>query len=162
MTILQSTYYDNNEMKWKIFLVLFFVLGILFGYYLHTKNKPSTKPQTQQPTVSVCNALTMTNPQKGQKITSPLTVTVTIDNTKSCHWTVFEAQAGTLTLQDNTGKIIGTGRLTTSANWMTDKPVTYTGTIEFTKPETNELQLLIEEENPSGQESQTVTIPLMY
>lgn len=110
----------------------------------------------------MCDALSNITPRSGTKITSPLTVTVTVDNTKSCKWTVFEAQAGTLTIKDSNGKALGTGILTTTGEWMTEQPVTYTGTIEFSEPATDDVTLVITEEDPSGEGGQTVSIPLTY
>lgn len=146
---------------------LWFIVGLLLGYYLgydHGWEKSLQTPYSNQQTsiAPTCDALTKITPQSGQKITSPLTVSVTVDNTKSCKWTVFEAQAGTIMLKDSNNHTIGSGILTTSEEWMTDTPVTYTGTISFTKPTTDDVTLIITEEDPSGKGSQTVTIPLTY
>jgi hypothetical protein len=147
---------------------LWFILGILLGYYLgydHGWEKAIPFPyHAQKPTpLPSCDALTNISPKAGDKVASPLTVTVTVDNTKSCKWTVFEAQAGTLSLIDTTNQTIGTGTLTTSEEWMTDQPVVYQGTIEFTTtPASGDLTLKITEEDPSGQGPQEVTIPLTY
>ena len=149
-----------------LLLILLFIVGGLLGYYLgydHGFEKMAAKTNHPQPTSRVtCDALTDMSPQSGEKITSPLTVTVTVDNTKSCNWTVFEAQAGTLTLKDSAGQIISSGTLTTTEEWMTEQPVVYTGTLEFTTPNTSDLTLTITEEDPSGQGAQEVTIPLTY
>jgi hypothetical protein len=151
----------------KIFLhFLWFFFGLLLGYYFgydHGWEKYIQTPYSHKPTTSpICNALTNITPGSGTKITSPLSVTVTIDNTQSCNWTVFEAQAGILTLKDSNDEILGTGTLTTTSEWMTEQPVVYTGTFEFTKPATDDVTLIIEEEDPSGEGSQTVSIPLTY
>ncbi len=152
----------------KIFhYLLLFIVGLLVGYYLgfdHGWEKYIQTPYTTQiPTpIPSCDAVTILSPKPGSKITSPLTVTVKVDNTKSCKWTVFEAQAGTLTLKDSNGQILGSGILTTTSEWMTEQPVIYTGTVEFTKPTTDDVTLVIEEEDPSGQGAQIVPIPLTY
>ena len=159
----------KNHPEWKktLLYVLWFVFGVLIGYYLgydHGWEKYIQTPYSHQQTsiTSICDALTKLSPRSGTKITSPLTVSVTVDNTKSCKWTVFEAQAGTLTVKDSNGEILGKGILTTTGEWMTEQPVVYTGTVEFTKPATNDVTLVIEEEDPSGEGSQTVSIPLTY
>lgn len=156
-------------MKWKIFFVLLFILtiGIVGGYYLGTKNNSVNNNQTLKPTDTVCNALTIQSPTNGQKVTSPLTVSVIVDNTKSCKWAVFEAQAGVISLQDSMGRKIGSANLTTTEDWMTEKPVVYTGTIEFGQtPASSDLLLVITEEKTSGlgpeENGQSVTIPLTY
>lgn len=143
-------------------LVSFF---LLVGYFLGNRQlSEENVSQNPQPTMpEICNALSKLSPMPGQKVTSPLTVTVTITNTNTCKWTVFEAQAGTLTLKDKTGQILGTTALTTVDEWMTDQPVNYTGTITFAKkPATTDLILIITEEDPSGQGAQEINIPLTY
>lgn len=143
-------------MKKYILYLLLFILGIIIGYLLCSQT-PSSK------TPPVCDALTNISPKSGDKVTSPITVTVTIDNTKTCKWTVFEAQAGTMEVKDTNGQILGTGTLTTTSEWMTDQPVEYTGTISLSgTPATNDIVLTIKEDDPSGQGSQEVTIPLIY
>lgn len=111
-----------------------------------------------------CQALTINEPQQGQKATSPLTVSVTIDNTKdNCRWSVFEGQAGTIELKNKQGEIVGSAILTTSDDWMTDEPTKYSGTITFTPDESEtEYTLVVNEENPSGQSGKTVALPLTY
>lgn len=153
----------------KHFLIYFlwFILGLLLGYYLgydHGWERYIQFPYShQQTTVTpICDALTEIQPSSGAKITSPLHVSVTIDNTKSCKWTVFEAQAGALTVKDSTGEILGTGILTTNSEWMTEQPVVYTGTVEFIEPSTDDVTLVITEEDPRGESGQTVSIPLTY
>lgn len=158
--------YIHSRKHFFLYL-LWFILGLLLGYYLGYDQgweKYIQSPYShQQTTVSpICDALTNITPQSETKITSPLTVNVTVDNTKSCKWTVFEAQAGILTLKDSTGEILGSGTLTTSSEWMTEQPVVYTGIIEFTEPATDDVTLIITEEDPSGQGAKTVSIPLTY
>lgn len=156
-----------HSRKYFLIYFLWFVLGLLLGYYLgydHGWEKYIQSPYShKQTTISpICDALTNITPQSGTKITSPFTVSVTVDNTKSCKWTVFEAQAGTLTLKDADGQTLGTGLLTTTGEWMTEQPVTYRGMIEFSEPATDDVTLVITEEDPSGEGGQTVSIPLTY
>src|SRR6185369_5308191 len=154
-------------LKWMkrkiIFIVcLMLVLGGLFFFTLQNK---TAQQQAAKPAEDSCPNLTITTPKQGTKITSPMTVTVIVDNTKSqsCHWTVFEAQAGTMTLTDSTGQTIGTGVLTTTSEWMTDKAVIYNGTINLTKiPASSYITLTVTEEDPSGKGGKQITLPLKY
>jgi len=162
----------------KTILILAIPLLILFGFLLFSTNKPSSSSVTKidtprspilsnSPTIlpSTCNALTLVSPIVNQTVKTPLLVSVVIDNTdKNCHWTVFEAQAGMMKLTDETKSVIGTGILSTKESWMTDQPVTYSGTIIFDKkPEGKTLDLQIQEENPSGKPgAQTLSFPLYY
>jgi hypothetical protein len=87
---------------------------------------------------------------------APISVTAVVDNTNmqalGCSWTVFEAQAGTIELKDGNGTVLGFGLLTTTQDWMTASPVTYTGQVTSNSvfaPGTP-LTLVFTEENPSG------------
>lgn len=157
----------TKKSSWKQLLLylVWFIVGILLGYYLgYDLGFEKNSSATPQPTITItCNALTNISPQAGDKVASPLTVTITVDNRQSCKWTVFEAQAGTFTLKDTTGQTIGSGTLTTTEDWMTENPVVYTGTTEFINtPASSELTLTITEEDPSGMGAQEITIPLSY
>lgn len=111
-----------------------------------------------------CDALTIDTPQKGQQVTSPLVISVTVDNSKdNCRWSVFEAQAGSVDLVNDNGDVIGTTTLTTTEDWMTDEPTSYSGTITFT-PDTNnkDYTIVVHEEKPSGLSGKKITLPLTY
>lgn len=126
---------------------------------------PTVTPISQAKAQATCPALTVITPQPGQQVSSPLPVSVIVDNRNpKCHWTVFEAQAGSMEIKDKNGTVLGTGILTTTnPNWMTVNPVTYKGTITFTRPAGKKLSLTITEENPSGRPgAQQITIPLTY
>lgn len=118
---------------------------------------PSSNPDS-------CRALRVTSPRANAKVTSPLSVRALVDNSnKECRWTVFEAQAATIEIQDEEGKTLGTGALTTTEEWMVTTPVNYSGKITFTKPATTTGRLVVIEENPSGRPNpQTVVIPLSF
>ena len=159
----------KEKTRWQnfFFYFLLFIFGLLLGYFLgshHEFNKYIQTPYTDKiPTSAAsCDALSQITPLPGAKVTSPLTVTVTVDNTKNCKWTVFEAQAGTVILKDDTGQTLGNGILQTTEDWMTEKPVTYTATFTFTKPTTHDLTLIITEEDPSGNGTKSEVIPLTY
>lgn len=162
----------------KRFLLILFSIGVLIcALFLYQRaiippnssevtppvlHQTSPSAPTHTPT-SPISCLRIISPQKNQLIISPLTVTVVVDNTSNtCHWTVFEAQAGTIEIVDDEGTTIGTSALKTTDNWMTNKAVTYEGIVIFTKaPASDNIVLQITEENPSGKPNpQTVTLPL--
>ncbi len=127
---------------------------------------PSTPigPTTIQSTGCAPKALTVVSPQPGSTQTVPLSVKVIVDNGshQNCTWTVFEAQAGIIQLFDSAGIAVGSGTLTTTADWMTDDPVEYTGeipAIAIVPPGPG--KLVITEEDPAGMgDAQTIEVPI--
>jgi len=152
----------------KGLLLLAIPILITLGWYISgQKNSTTSYPiqNSPSPTKKTCKALSLITPKVNQQVASPLVVTVVIDNSDTnCHWTVFEAQAGTIDIIDEDKSVIGQGVLTTEDDWMTDQPVTYKGSITFTKsPVGKILKLQIHEENPSGNsDTQILTFPLTY
>lgn len=127
---------------------------------------PTTTNERPIPTITsanTCNAVTVLFPKDNAKVASPLDIKVTVDNRGECHWTVFEAQAGTVEVTDGLGKVIGTGVLKTTQEWTVPTPVTYTATITLSKPSTSGGTLTITEENPSGKaDPQRHSIPVSF
>lgn len=156
----------------KVFLgliIVAIVVALTIPFLRFTPLEPVTPSPTPIPQVPTkapgCEAITVKNPLPDQKIMPPsLTVTVIIDNTNpTCHWSVFEGQAGTLELQDDEQNTLGTGTLTTNDDWTANKPVTYQGTVSFSSVGGGKANLIITEENPSGSNNpQTIQIPLTY
>lgn len=110
-----------------------------------------------------CSAISVLSPRDNAKITTPLTIRVVVDNRGDCHWTVFEAQAGTVTITDGLGNTIGTGVLKTTQEWTAPNPVTYTASVTLSKPTTSGGTLTITEENPSGKENpQKHSVPVSF
>lgn len=147
-------------------------LGTLVFFFFSSsqKNTPATQnslpadtTQAQNTPAQTCKAVTVLSPKVNQQIVTPLKVQIIVDNRNTdCHWTVFEGQAGTMEIKDRNGKVLGSGFLSTTENWMTREPVTFTGTITFTIPPNNSgLTLIISEENPSGSaDANVISIPL--
>lgn len=137
-------------------LFLIVCLGII-AWFVKTNNRTPTSP-----TKPTCSAISIVSPQAGNKVSYPLSISVIVDNSKSCHWTVFEAQAGIAELTDSTGTFIGRTTLTTTDDWMLAKPIPYNGLISFSKtPAKGNLTLSIIEENPSGKPNpQIITVTL--
>lgn len=149
----------------KYFLIFFaialcIILGIFFWYSNHPQSPTAITPSPSP--VAACNALTMITPQKGSKISSPLSISVIVDNTNpKCHWTVFEAQAGVAQLFDTNGNLLGQAVLKTNDDWTLQKPVPYNAVVTYTNPSSGNLKLVLQEENPSGKPNpQKTTIGL--
>ena len=87
-------------------------------------------------------------------VSFPIIVTAEVNNRdvpENCRWTVFEAQAGSVTLADSSGTVISTGVLKTLDDWMTDGPVVYKASLNLANgPKTKDLMVTINEEKPSG------------
>lgn len=165
--------------KAVILIVVLIVIILPVGLYFSSKQSkktadiiptsgPTPTRTNEQPVpttaaIKKCDAITVLSPKDNIKVVSPLTVRVTIDNRGQCHWTVFEAQAGTVTITDGLGKVVGQGILKTTQEWTTPNPVTYTATVTLSKPSTSGGTLTISEENPSGKENpQKHTVPVSF
>lgn len=169
--------------KLLYFIVAFLLLVGLAGFAMSQKNRitnpvPTPVPNTvtTQPSPSIsqnpsatpnqttCQAMRITSPRADAKVSSPLSVKAIVDNSNNaCRWTVFEAQAATIEIQDSNGKTLGTGALTTAEEWMVPTPVNYSGRITFAKPSTTTGRLVVIEENPSGRPNpQTIAITVTF
>lgn len=110
-----------------------------------------------------CSALTVVSPKDNAIIGSQLTLKVIVDNTKECHWTVFEAQAGIVEITDGLGNLLGKGVLKTTEEWTKATPTTYTTQLQLKKAATSAGTITISEENPSGKpDAQKYTIPVSF
>ncbi len=97
-------------------------------------------------------ALHALSPEPNSHVASAIVVSVLIDNTNTdcAPWVIFEGQGGTIELYDEYGKLLDTSVLTTTSDWTTGFPSTYTATLaNFTY--TGKVKLRIKEEDPSGQ-----------
>lgn len=97
-------------------------------------------------------ALKALTPELNSHVKAPVVVSVLVDNTNTecASWTVFEGQAGTVELYDNSENLLSKGVLTTMSDWTTGFPTTYTARLsDFLY--TGKVKLLITEEDPSGQ-----------
>ncbi|MEN9604563.1 MAG: hypothetical protein RJB39_248 [Candidatus Parcubacteria bacterium] len=116
--------------------------------------------------------LQIESPKPNSKITFPLTVTGTIDNTKAtegCRWTMFEGQAGIAQLYvDNAGlgwDPVGQVFIVAAEDWMTTK-TKFKTTIEFNNKGVGfksgtKFRIRFTEEDPSGMnKTQVVDLPV--
>ncbi len=140
----------------KAFIFLILII-IIVGVVIFKKN------QTQAPVVSDNNqvvlnemhcALSVVSPLPNTTVSFPLEVKVIVDNTNApdCRWTVFEAQAGFISLSDVNGPIalVGSSALTTTDDWMTTSPVTYTTTLTPVSNPTGTVTITFNEEDVKG------------
>lgn len=143
-----------------IFAIFFSVFLASFLLYMQIqKNTKEVVTTHEKP----CAAVTVVTPKENTITSSPLSIAIIVDNSNtSCHWTVFEAQAGIATVQDAQNHTLGKTILTTNDDWQLAKPVPYNGTITFNQATNKHLTLHITEENPSGKPNpQQITIPLI-
>lgn len=115
--------------------------------------------------------LTIDSPASGATVSFPLTIQWTVDNTQAqglgCSWTMFEAQAGVARLYaDINDPAIGNPVLMQVPNWMTNGPVSFSIVIPFDNsnagfPSGTPMQVVFEEESPSGAASDTLVLPIV-
>lgn len=147
-------------MKKVLYVLIILIIAGFVGFYFVEKQTSKPPSTSVTPTIEVatptmtdetpCRAIKIISPQPLDKISTPTTIKAIVDNTGNCHWTVFEAQAGTVALKDSNGNTLGKGVLTTSEEWTAAKPVNYTAKIVFSKPLSKNGELTITEGNPSG------------
>lgn len=102
--------------------------------------------------------LRVENPQRGQLVTSPLKIT----GEARGYW-FFEANATVELLDGNLNQISET-YTTAMGEWMTEDWVSFTGTITFEKPATENGFLVLHKANPSGlkEHAMSDTIPVKF
>lgn len=142
-----------------------FLCVVLGGIVIWMKHpvQPNTTGKLATTPTPTCQPLTVITPKSGEKATSPLSISIIVDNTAcpSSHWTVWEAQAGTAVLKDNKGKVLGTAVLKTNDDWTLQKPTPYNAVIQYNEESGSHLELVIQEENPSGKPNpKSITVPL--
>lgn len=157
----------NNTNHAGIIGVIIVLLIIVIGagtYLYYDKAMAPIKPEVVEtedsPLASNCG-LTVQSPSKNAKVSFPVTVTGTIDNTNAdatgCSWTMFEGQAGKAELyyetKDGYSLPVDTKPLTV-ANWMTTS-TTFSVTLNFDNkmlqlPAGYNFKIVLTEEDPSG------------
>lgn len=166
---LKICYYASIMKVVLSFIIVAIIIALIIPFLRFTPLQPSTPSPTPIPQVPAklpgCEAITIKSPLPDQKITPPsVIVTVVVDNTNpKCHWSVFEAQAGTLEIQDEDQNTLGTGTLSTNEDWTANKAIVYEGTVPLSSVGGGKANLIITEENPVGSNNpQTIQIPLTY
>lgn len=103
-------------------------------------------------------ALRLTSPRPGQALKSPLTVTGAAPG----NW-YFEASFP-VTLLDGNGAVLARAPARAKGTWMTADYVGFTATLVFAAPATAEGELLLQNDNPSGEagKSRYVRIPVVF
>lgn len=115
------------------------------GEWIKHGNPEEPKPEEL---CGVQKGLVVSSPKPDEVISSPLTITGYVNGE---NWIVFEAQTGTVELQDANGKMMAFGLLTaTDEDWM--KPlVNFSSTMEFSRATSETGVLIFRNENPSGE-----------
>lgn len=118
------------------------------------------KPAPRKISSSRCG-MAVISPEMNSVVSFPLNISVIVDNSNSatlgCAWTVFEGQAGVVSLIDSNNNVLGSNFLSTSnQNWMENLiaglPVSFATTLNLTaQPTAENLSLVFTEDNPSGQ-----------
>lgn len=151
----------------KIIVIIFALVALLgIAYYWSNTKMPQQQPapdttvNTPTPAHSPCG-LDITSPLASTNVTIPFTITGTIhsNNSLSCHWTMFEGQAGTIEIRNATTSAIIMQKISFGmlpGNWMdlaiAGQDVNFSIPISsldvaYTGPAT----IIFEEENPSGE-----------
>lgn len=157
-----------------ILLVIFGVLYYLAPKITHTAYVASldtvsanSDSKTSAPELFSHCGLTVEKPVADSYVSFPTKVEVTVDNTKSdtlgCSWTLFEGQAGVVKVIDQNGVQIAVSPLTTSEDWMTNGPVHFTAEFDLKNALSSGTLLMFQfvSEDPSGQGSETLTVPVV-
>lgn len=151
----------------KLLIALSVVALLGQGCPVNNPQKPPGPSQPSKPQASYVGctpkSATVIKPQPGDTVSLPFEVIMKVENRlhPDCVWILFEGQAGTMRLLDNGGITVGTGILMTAEDWMTDGPVTFTGTIPNIAVVNGAATLVITEEDPSGMGTpEEIMIPL--
>lgn len=110
--------------------------------------------------------LTVQLPAPTATVSFPMEVKGVVDNRQASPcgpWIIFEAEAGTMEVQDINGTVVGRGILRAQGEWMTAGPVPVIGTIALDRePANNTARLVITSTDPSGaQTPQVISIPIV-
>lgn len=147
-------------------IVIIVVLGALvaIGWYWKKYMQPVPVNQAPievaQPAESPCG-FAVANPLPSSDVSFPLAITGTVlnTNTSSCHWVLFEGQAGTVEIHDantNATLLDKTPVMLTQMDWMdralNGQSVDFSVTVPaLTTAYTGPAIIIFEEENPSGE-----------
>ena len=150
------------------------MIAIIVVYHPWQSSKKLADNNPSQASSLHCG-LRVVTPAPNLSVAFPLTVSGTVDNTKSksvgCSWSMFEGQAGTLQLsyRDSVHQSwdkLGSPVVIHVGDWTTTASTTFTTTVPLdngnvTLPSGTKLQLTFTEENPSGEGiPDTYTLPV--
>lgn len=124
---------------------------------------PEASSSTKQTTSTTYKSekgvsVTVTAPASGSKVTSPLTVTGSVPGSWS-----FEAQFS-VRLIDAQGNLLADSPAKLQGDWMTDKMVPFTATLQFGQGASQNGTLVLLKANPSGldENNDSVVIPVTF
>lgn len=144
-----------KRMHFAAVLITSLVLASCVGNQAPEQSGSETSQQTQQ---NEQVPISISQPQPGDLVESPLTVTGEARGT----W-YFEASFP-VRLLDGNGQEIAFTPAQAQGDWMTTDFVPFVATLTFTTPSTSTGMLVLEKDNPSGesQNDASVTIPVSF
>jgi hypothetical protein len=161
-------------MKHNFFVIIFVVIlgiiavlafGRLFGKYGSLKKTES--PQVAKEDVKeTCPGILVSVPRAGSKIGFPFGVSGVIHPVRehSSGWVVFEGQAGYVVVRDGEGNILSDlVPLKLTVDWMNIDPKPFSVTIPqlHSEPVGSKVELQFIDDNPSGENIHTCTVPIV-
>ncbi len=122
---------------------------------------PSLPPAPVSPPAVVACGIYITSPSINQMIVGTANIAGYIDG--KCHWSAFEAQAGTAQIYNSNNQSISAKvPLTVSGNWM-QMPAYFTAKLSMTAaPHTPTGYILFTNEDPSGNFPVTYKLPVSF
>ena len=144
-----------------------YLLTLIVIFTASCKNEKSQDPSSPATEIeqkeeilddNLNDLLRVENPRRGQLVTSPLKIT----GEARGYW-FFEANATVELLDGNLNQISET-YTTAMGEWMTEDWVSFTGTMTFEKPATENGFLVLHKANPSGlkEHEMSDTIPVKF
>lgn len=161
---------------WMIIFALFATIAVMLGFLLalpSSKRLPSTvasastTSDNQTPALSsstgadsdapLSSRVVVTSPQAKQEVSH----TFTVAGVAPGPW-FFEAQFP-MQVRDMEGNVIGRASGTAQGEWMTEKLVTFTATMQIDAPYHGPAKLILMKDNPSGlpEHDDAVEIPIV-
>lgn len=127
----------------KIIVLPFLMAGILIGAGMFYMNGAELSSVNAQATSTA--SIQIDEPDPNDIVSSPMTVSGQATGT----W--FFEDSAPVKVYNSNGTLLGQGTISTvSGNWMTTSSVAFTGTINFSNPNTATGTVVFERSNPSG------------
>lgn len=159
----------KQELKNKIILIIIaiilFLLTIFIFFLLNNKKWFKNIDFATKKSIEICNSQSIKNNSiqifnlfSNQTIKSPLS----IDGQAIGSW-YFEGSFPVF-LYDSNGKEVASGIAMAKSDWMTENPVPFEITLNFTVPETEKGTLVLKKDNPSGlpENNNEIVVPIKF
>ena len=140
-----------------LIVLLVIALGVGAAYWYLKGGSESTEATTEY-TSKHGDAVTIDTPKAGASISSPLTVTGVVPGPWS-----FEANFP-VEIVDAERKKVAEGYATVEGDWMTTEPISFTATVPFKAPASDDGFVIIHKANPSGDQAtdDSVEVPIKF